>query len=95
LLTGAAALLALGVANPDAWIARHNLDRYQATGKVDWTYLEGLSHDAVPTFAARAPQLLPCLGRYDEQGWPSWNLSRARAADLLPDTPAKQVSCPR
>ena len=25
-----------GIANPDAWIAEHNVERYQATGKVDY-----------------------------------------------------------
>ena len=52
LLSGAAVLLALAVANPDAWIARHNIERYHATGKVDWGYLRGLSADATPTLAA-------------------------------------------
>ena len=41
LLSGAALLLGLAVANPDAWIARHNIERYEATGKVDWNYLSG------------------------------------------------------
>jgi two-component system sensor histidine kinase BaeS len=52
LLSGAAVLLALAVANSDAWVARHNIERYQATGKVDWDYLRGLSADAAPTLAA-------------------------------------------
>ena len=30
LLSGAALLLGLAVANPDAWIARHNIERYEA-----------------------------------------------------------------
>ena len=40
-----------GGLNPDAWIARQNLDRYEETGKVDWSYLAGLSDDAVPVLA--------------------------------------------
>ena len=32
----------------------HNLDRYDETGKVDWTYLQGLSDDAVPVLADAA-----------------------------------------
>ncbi len=40
LLSGAALLLGLAIANPDAWIAEHNLDRYEATGKLD-TVLPG------------------------------------------------------
>ena len=35
LLSGAALLLGLAIANPDAWIAQHNIERYEATGKVD------------------------------------------------------------
>ena len=45
---------ALAALNPDAWIAEHNLDRYDETGKVDWTYLQGLSDDAVPVLADAA-----------------------------------------
>ena len=47
-LTGAAALLGLAAINPDAWIAEHNLERYETTGKVDESYLFSLSADAVP-----------------------------------------------
>ena len=49
---GAAALLALAALNPDAYIARHNLDRFAETGKVDTAYLAGLSADAVPALRA-------------------------------------------
>ena len=55
LLSGAALLLGLAIANPDAWIARHNVDRYQATGKVDWSYLR----DAQPRRGARRSVALP------------------------------------
>ena len=37
----------------------HNLDRYDDTGKVDWTYLRGLSDDAVPVLADAA-RTTPC-----------------------------------
>ena len=33
LLAGAAALAGLAVVNPDAWIARHNIDRYETSGR--------------------------------------------------------------
>jgi len=36
LLTGAATLLALAAINPDAYIAQHNVDRFEQTGKADW-----------------------------------------------------------
>jgi two-component system sensor histidine kinase BaeS len=88
LLSGAALLLGLAVANPDAWIARHNIDRYEATGKVDWSYLRGLSADAVPTLAALPPDQVACaLGdpSPERDDWVSWNLGRSRAADVLAD----------
>ena len=40
LVSGVVALLGLAAINPDAWIARHNLDRYADTGRIDWTYLQ-------------------------------------------------------
>jgi hypothetical protein len=86
LLSGAALLLGLAVANPDAWIAEHNLERYEQTGKVDWQYLRGLSSDATPTLAALPPEQAACaLGdpSLEQDGWAGWNLSRARAADAL------------
>ena len=62
LLSGAALLLGLGLANPDAWIAQHNIDRYEATGKVDWSYLAGLSADAVPTWRPASGAAACALG---------------------------------
>ena len=88
LLSGAALLLGLALANPDAWIARHNIDRYEATGKVDWSYLRGLSADAAPTLAALPPEQAACAledPSPEEGGWAGWNLSRQRAADALDD----------
>jgi hypothetical protein len=88
LLSGAALLLGLGLANPDAWIARHNIDRYEATGKVDWSYLRELSADATPTLAALPPEQAACALEEpspEEDGWAGWNLSRQRAADALDD----------
>ncbi len=86
LLSGAVALLALAAVNPDAWIARHNLDRYDATGRVDWDYLRGLSDDAVPVLADVPADKVRCAvpGRNPAQDdWLSWNLGRARAAAPL------------
>ncbi len=37
LLSGAGLLLLLALFNPDAWIAHYNLDRYDETGKTEWT----------------------------------------------------------
>ncbi|WP_426246251.1 DUF4153 domain-containing protein [Nocardioides sp. LHG3406-4] len=103
-LSGAVALAGLAVLNPDAWIARHNIDRYEATGKVDFDYLGGLSADAVPELmrlpeAERACALPSGWGRDDEwtDDWLAWNLGRARAGDAvggesLPAPPP--TSCP-
>ena len=43
LLSSAVMLLGLAAINPDAWIAQHNLDRYEQTGKIDWAYFGDLS----------------------------------------------------
>jgi hypothetical protein len=42
----AAAALAFALANPDARIAEHNLERFEETGKIDRVYLVHLSADA-------------------------------------------------
>ncbi|ABL81841.1 MULTISPECIES: DUF4153 domain-containing protein [unclassified Nocardioides] len=85
-LSGAVALLALAALNPDAWIAEHNLDRYAETGRVDWTYLRGLSDDAVPALARVDPADRVCAlaGREPaDDDWLEWNLGRSRATGLL------------
>lgn len=98
LLSGAAMLLALGLANPDAWIARHNIERYHATGKVDWDYLRGLSADAVPILVKLPDQEAGCILRdhpFTTGSWTSWNLGRQRARDALHGgVPATPSSCP-
>jgi hypothetical protein len=49
------ALLAFTVIRPDALIAERNVERFERTGKVDVSYLAGLSPDAVPALA-RLPE---------------------------------------
>lgn len=87
----------LNLMNSDAFIARENILRFQATGKLDAAYLATLSDDALP-------ELLPLLNDADEEtrtiiggalhyrldqltalppGWPGWHLARARALVLL------------
>lgn len=41
-------LLSMNLLNPDAFIAKQNLERYQITGKIDAEYLGSLSNDALP-----------------------------------------------
>ncbi len=97
LLSGAAVLLGLAVLNPDAWIARHNIDRYDSTGKVDWAYLQGLSADAVPTLATLPPEEASCVlvdAAPEADTWAGWNLSRVRARDVLAGEPVASAPCP-
>ncbi|WP_253943882.1 DUF4153 domain-containing protein [Nocardioides marmotae] len=92
LVSGVVALLALTAANPEAWVAEHNLERYAATGRIDWAYLQGLSADAVPALVAGTADLPPearaCAlagrsGEADDGDVWEWNLARSRAADAL------------
>ena len=54
-------LIALNVANPEAIVARLNIDHAAVTGKLDPQYLAELSGDAVPTLLASRPQLQPAM----------------------------------
>jgi hypothetical protein len=88
-VAGFVATGALNVVDPDALIARTNLDR----PRVDAAYVAGLSDDAVPSLLGRLPSLRPdlrraiaaeLLRRDEKRGdWRSFNLARSRAADLL------------
>ncbi len=107
LLTGAVALLGLAVINPDAWVADRNIDRWEASGTLDVSYLTSLSADAAPVIADRLPpELAGCalvylperqLSEENDDGWLSWNLGRARAESALEDvslpTPGDVTAC--
>ncbi|MBZ5736651.1 DUF4153 domain-containing protein [Nocardioides mangrovi] len=89
-ISGVVGLVGLAAINPDAWIAQHNIDRYQETGRVDWLYLQELSDDAVPVLAALPADQAACaLNGWtgEDDDWVSWNLGRARAADAIDDLP--------
>ncbi|WP_439939659.1 DUF4153 domain-containing protein [Nocardia sp. N13] len=89
LVSGAVALVGLAAINPDAWVAGRNLDRYEATGRLDLSYLQSLSADAAPVIVDRLPedvsrcvlQLLPYNGLDPEilDDARAWNLGRSRA----------------
>jgi hypothetical protein len=93
LVSGAVALLGLAAINPDAWVAGRNLDRYEATGKLDLDYLQSLSADAAPVIVDRLPedvsrcvlQLLPYNSMDPEtlDDARAWNLGRSRAQHAL------------
>ncbi|MBC7279236.1 DUF4153 domain-containing protein [Nocardioides sp.] len=86
LVSGAVALLGIAAINPDAWIAEHNVSRYEETGKIDTDFLSGLSDDAVPALKELPEDLRACvLGTSDrEDDWLEWNLGRERADGLTP-----------
>ncbi|MET1074691.1 MAG: DUF4153 domain-containing protein [Umezawaea sp.] len=87
--TGIATLLVLAALNPDRFIAEHNVERFQATGKIDLAYLATLSVDAVPAFEPLGAGVRDCLlaemkSQLEDTGdWYAWNLSRERARPLL------------
>jgi two-component system, OmpR family, sensor histidine kinase BaeS len=87
LVTGVVALLGIAAINPDELIARHNIERYEETGKIDVDFLATLSDDAVPVLSWKLPEPLRSQaldGRepYDDD-WLAWNLGRWRAAEYL------------
>lgn len=92
-VSGAMALLMLAALNPDAWVAERNIDRFEATGKVDLHYLASLSPDAAPVIVDRLPedvagcvlQLLPLNSLRPEvlDDPRAWNLGRERGSRAL------------
>lgn len=93
LVSGFAAIFALNALNPDALIARTNLDR----PNLDLTYLTGLSDDATPTLVDALPRLDPdqreTLELYlRDRGaggddWRTWNWSRRQSDAALDRVP--------
>lgn len=87
LVSAASFLLVIGFANPEAWVAQRNIDRYHATGKLDAGYLSTLGADAAPTIRAGLPaNVSACI--ISSQGLPEaddaleWNLGRVSARGL-------------
>ncbi len=92
LLSGAAVLLVLGLMNPAGWVARHNIERYEAGRPLDAGYLVALGEDALPTvLAADLPRDVKACAvglvtrdRYRlEHGLLAWNLGRSRADSAI------------
>ncbi|MGH3388130.1 MAG: DUF4173 domain-containing protein, partial [Actinomadura sp.] len=93
--SGAAGLLALGLLNPDGFIAARNVDQVHLTGETDLAYLSRLSADAIPALdRLPEPQRSCTLRRLagtlrDDDPWTGRNLSRERARDLLQRHPVQ------
>ncbi|MGC4744837.1 DUF4153 domain-containing protein [Micromonospora sp. DT201] len=91
--TAVLALLGLALVNPDRLIADRNVDRYLETGRLDVSYLSGLSADAVPALARLPEPMRVCaLGQIAAElprdGLWATNLGRERARRKLDTIPA-------
>jgi hypothetical protein len=88
-LAAMVAVFALNVINPDAFIARTNIERLEAGRRFDAEYASRLSADAIPTMLAQlgsVPQPARCVLAQSMQerfeggvGVRSWNFARWRA----------------
>ncbi|PRY58308.1 DUF4153 domain-containing protein [Glycomyces artemisiae] len=82
LASGAIALLGLAAVNPDALIARYNIDHDH---ELDLNYLKGLSADAAPEFADLPAEDRDCLlggdDFDDERDVMAWNWGYQRAIE--------------
>ena len=99
LLLVVAFLAGLNILNPEAFIARQNIDRFHKNGKIDGYYLSRLSADAVPeldkVLKGDNKKLKQDLGEhlarqwhtgsnFEQTGnWQSFNLSRDNGEKLL------------
>jgi hypothetical protein len=96
LVAAFAAVLAINAVNPDAIVARTNLDRMQDGERFDAHYLTRLSADAVPVIVEALPSMKeadrrtivdsiepPSRWSRDDADWRTWNLGRSRARHVL------------
>lgn len=99
IVAGLACIVALHVLNPQALIARTNIERAAAGAQVDARYLSSLSADAAPALIQRLPDLpvaercrvattLKKNWRGESPDWRTWNVSDARARRLVAGMPA-------
>lgn len=94
LVSGLASVFLLNAINPDALIARANIERLEEGKRFDPYYLTLLSADAAPVIVEALPEIAgrepyprfekSFLSRWkhDENDWRSWNLSRMKAQNL-------------
>jgi hypothetical protein len=89
---GVAMLLGLAVLNPDRFIAERNVDRYLDGGRLDVSYLAGLSADAAPALdrlpgPARACALQRIVRELDREpdAWYEFNAGRSAARRIESD----------
>lgn len=90
-------LFGINIVNPEAFIARHNIARYESTGKLDTKYLAHLSDDALPetirllddpneevrnSFASELYRARS-HGDRDSENWESFTFPRMKAQQLI------------
>lgn len=106
-LAGLLLVATLEIMNPDAYIARINVERAREGKKFDADYLTGLSADAIPAIVDRWAELRHAdqCALYDDwyrkktlqeygNDWRSWNISRALAIRVLWSRPeVKYMVC--
>jgi hypothetical protein len=90
LTTGMVMVVLLHAFNPDRIIVETNVERARAGQRpFDAIYTTRLSADAVPAIVKNADIVGPLVigrfshGRYPPMRWRTWNLSRARARELM------------
>ncbi|WP_051326348.1 DUF4153 domain-containing protein [Glycomyces tenuis] len=94
--SGAAVLLGLAAVNPDGVIAQYNVDRFEETGKFDWSYAAGLSADAADALAELPDDEYDCvIGNTDrryggDRPALAWNYGWAHGRALLEERPASE-----
>ncbi|MEK7583451.1 MAG: DUF4173 domain-containing protein [Patescibacteria group bacterium] len=92
-ISALAVLAIVNFMNPEAFIARKNIEQFGRSDKLDTNYLVELSSDAMPEIIKHLP-LVNLAGScfFSDQSrqlhnvlkhWPSWNLSRRNALRLL------------
>jgi len=106
MVAGFLLIAVLHILNPDALIARINMERARAGHAFDASYLARLSGDAVPEIMASLPALNPVdrrtlgkdlLERWsppENPDWRSWTISRARAWRAVSvNAPSLRAAC--
>ncbi|MCZ4078197.1 DUF4173 domain-containing protein [Rhodococcus sp. H36-A4] len=83
-------VLALAVINPDAYIARQNVDRFEQTGKIDTAYLSRLSADATEELDRLDEPYRSCaIGNAvgAQRSWNEWNFADSQARRIQIEQP--------
>lgn len=96
LVSAALVTIVWSVGNTSAWVAEHNVERWETTGSLDERYLAQLPADAAPAIheSSLPRDVKACILHASpatdasDDGLPGWNLARERAADIRAQYPA-------